>query len=142
MSHDLMDWEGQGESDSETDESKFIDFIHLNMARMEFKQPDKVILTDFGWRGALWAYREIPAIRKSLALVKDLNERAYHDLGYRTECLIRAESRIHELETTLLEALHIIKSQSIGDDWTAEQALKFIKETANAAIKKAEGGSK
>ena len=39
----------------------------------------------------------------------------------------------------MLEALHIIKSQSIGDDWTAEQALQFIKQCAQAAIAKAEG---
>lgn len=37
-----------------------------------------------------------------------------------------------------VKALHAIKSQSIGDDWTAEQAIAFIKQHATEAIAKAE----
>jgi len=37
----------------------------------------------------------------------------------------------------LIQALHVIHSQSIGPDWTAEQALAFIKEHAGEAILKA-----
>lgn len=40
----------------------------------------------------------------------------------------------------LLAALHLIGSQSIGDDWTHEQAYTFMKETARAAIAKAKEG--
>jgi hypothetical protein len=41
----------------------------------------------------------------------------------------------------MLEALHIIASQSTGDDWTPEQALAFIREHARAAITKAKGAA-
>jgi len=37
----------------------------------------------------------------------------------------------------LIEALHVIRSQSIGPDWTADQALAFIKDHAGDAILKA-----
>ena len=34
----------------------------------------------------------------------------------------------------LIGALHVIKNQSVGDDWTAEQALEFIKQYAKSSI--------
>lgn len=52
----------------------------------------------------------------------------------------KAYTELFSAAPELLEALKLIKSQSIGSDWTAEQALAFIKETANAAIARAEGG--
>ena len=39
----------------------------------------------------------------------------------------------------LLEALRLIGCQSVGDDWTYQQAYEFIKATARKAIAKAEG---
>lgn len=39
----------------------------------------------------------------------------------------------------LIEALRNIKNQSIGGDWTHEQAFNFCKTTAKAAIAKVEG---
>lgn len=38
----------------------------------------------------------------------------------------------------LIEALRTIKNQSLGPDWTAEQALDFIKQHAKEALKAAE----
>ncbi len=43
------------------------------------------------------------------------------------------------INAELLKALHTIKNQSLGPDWTAEQAIAFIKQHAKAAIAKAEG---
>ena len=37
----------------------------------------------------------------------------------------------------LLESLQVIASQYIGEDWTAEQALLFVKQHARQAIEKA-----
>jgi len=36
----------------------------------------------------------------------------------------------------LLSALETIASQSLGDDWTAEQAIEFVKRHAREAISK------
>lgn len=37
------------------------------------------------------------------------------------------------------EALRTIANQSLGDDWTAEQAISFVRQHAKAALKLAEG---
>jgi hypothetical protein len=39
----------------------------------------------------------------------------------------------------MYEALRTIKNQSLGPDWTAEQALDFIKQHAKKALAQAEG---
>ena len=39
----------------------------------------------------------------------------------------------------MYEALRTIKNQSLGSDWTAEQALDFIKQHAKEALAQAEG---
>lgn len=53
---------------------------------------------------------------------------------YRIEQKAKADPK-----ADLLTALRVIASQSIGDDWTLEQAFAFIREHARAAIAKAEG---
>lgn len=45
-------------------------------------------------------------------------------------------------EVALREALHIIAAQSIADDWTAAEALGFVKAHARAALALPEGGQK
>ena len=47
--------------------------------------------------------------------------------------------RIEDQRDELLEALRVCATQSIGPDWTPEQALAFIKQHARAAIAKATG---
>lgn len=39
----------------------------------------------------------------------------------------------------LIEALRIIKNQSIGSDWTAEQAVAFIKQYASEVLNAVDG---
>lgn len=51
-----------------------------------------------------------------------------------------ANARLIAAAPELLEALQVIASQSLGDDWTAEQAITFVKEHARSAIAKATGG--
>ncbi len=49
------------------------------------------------------------------------------------------DARLIAAAPDLLEALRVCASQSIGADWTPEQALAFIKQHARAAIAKATG---
>ena len=51
-----------------------------------------------------------------------------------------SNARLIAAAPDLLTALHLIVSQSCGSDWTAEQAVKFMRDTARAAIAKAEVG--
>lgn len=49
--------------------------------------------------------------------------------------------RLNSLNAELLDSLRHIKNQSIGNDWTHEQAFKFCKNEAREAIAKATGES-
>lgn len=42
--------------------------------------------------------------------------------------------RMKDTHDALVEALRIIASQSIGDDWTPEQAIKFVRQHAREAL--------
>ena len=72
------------------------------------------------------------------AVIRDSTER-WVALVEITDDEGQANAHLIAVAPDMLEALHVIKSQSIGDDWTAEQALQFIKQRAQAAIAKAEG---
>jgi hypothetical protein len=50
-----------------------------------------------------------------------------------------ANARLIAAAPDLLEALRVCASQSIGADWTPEQALAFIKQHARAVIAKVTG---
>lgn len=50
----------------------------------------------------------------------------------------RANALLIAAAPDMLAALQIIEAQSIGVDWTAEQAFKFIKQTAGEASAKAQ----
>ena len=45
--------------------------------------------------------------------------------------------RLLKERAELLGALHTIRAQSVGPDWTTEQALRFIKDYAGEVIVKA-----
>ena len=51
---------------------------------------------------------------------------------------IRAVTPLVEAAPKLYEALRYIANQSIGDDWTAEQAIQFAKQLAKEALAMAE----
>lgn len=50
-----------------------------------------------------------------------------------------ANAQIIAAAPELLAALQTIAAQSVGADWTAEQAIEFCKEHARAAIAKIKG---
>ena len=52
-----------------------------------------------------------------------------------------ANARLGAAAPDLLGALQVCASQSIGADWTAEQALAFIRQHARDAIAKATGAA-
>lgn len=54
---------------------------------------------------------------------------------------LKANAHLIAAAPDLLEALRIIGVQSLGSDWSAEQAVAFMKEHARAAIAKATGGA-
>lgn len=58
---------------------------------------------------------------------------------WRTEPAYEANATLIAAAPELLEALRLIGCQSVGDDWTYQQAYEFIKATARKAIAKAEG---
>lgn len=47
---------------------------------------------------------------------------------------IRAVTPLIEAAPDLYQALQVIANQSMGDDWTAEQAMQFVKQLAKEAI--------
>lgn len=49
-----------------------------------------------------------------------------------------ANARLIAASPNMLAALHVIASQSLGEDWTAEQALAFIKNMCKETIRLAE----
>lgn len=60
------------------------------------------------------------------------------------ELALTAASEIERLarqRDELLEALRVCATQSVGPDWTPEQALAFIKQNARAAIEKVTVGT-
>ena len=50
---------------------------------------------------------------------------------------IRANAHIIAAAPAMYEALRLIKNQSIGDDWTAEQAIAWIKQCAKTTLAQA-----
>lgn len=50
---------------------------------------------------------------------------------------VEANAKLIAAAPDLLAALQIIASQSIGDDWTAEQAVAFVKQFSREVIAKA-----
>lgn len=52
---------------------------------------------------------------------------------------IDANAALIAASPDLYEALRVIATQSLGPDWTAEQAYTFMRQHARAALAKAEG---
>ncbi len=52
---------------------------------------------------------------------------------------MNANAHLIAAAPAMYEALRTIKNQSLGSDWTAEQALDFIKQHAKEALAQAEG---
>lgn len=57
---------------------------------------------------------------------------AYPDLAESNLARHQADARVDHL----VRALHVIRSQSTGPDWTAEQALAFIKDFVGETLTK------
>ncbi len=71
-----------------------------------------------------------------------MNLKGAHGLGgRRSGAESAANCRLIAAAPDLLGALQVCASQSIGADWTAEQALAFIRQHARDAIAKATGAA-
>lgn len=70
------------------------------------------------------------------ATVRDANSRVLFIAPRFVSATVVAAVNANE---KLIEALRIIRNQSIGPDWTAEQAIDFIKQHAREVLSAVEG---
>lgn len=63
--------------------------------------------------------------------------KAYRKRGDGNGAMLMNTAHLIAATPVMLEALRTIASQSIGDDWTAEQAIQFVKQYACEVVAKA-----
>lgn len=66
-------------------------------------------------------------------IIASVQPALFHTDGI-TEDRQEANAKMLLMAPTMLDGLRVIASQSLGDDWTAEQAMQFVKQHAKALI--------
>lgn len=74
-----------------------------------------------------------PFLLEELALAIDATKWRAHEKAEAARILTKQADPV---QAELVKALQTIAAQSIGDDWTAEQAVAFIKQHARVALAK------
>lgn len=84
------------------------------------------------------AFKDITGLAFDISIVMQATDITHEQAMLReeqAERLVRAWNQHDQL----IAALRVIRNQSVGPDWTPEQALAFIKQHAAEAIAKATG---